>query len=111
MRSLPSNIDILEVRKSFHAFIDPIWKSGACARDSIYKKMDKVLGREAHVSKMSLEDIEKCAEVLLTEYETLYPCKTCAHCVGVRHFIPVCKKNVERIANRCELFRDKRERT
>ena len=101
-------IDVLECRKSFHAFIDPMWKYGRFARDYVYKQLSNILNKEAHVSTMSVLEMEKCAKVLLQQEAEAYPCHICNNCIALRYFFPVCKKNIERRYCNCEHFEPKR---
>ena len=100
-------IDLLRARTSLHAFIDPMWQCGRVSRNSIYEEMSKVLGREAHVATMSLEDMKKCADYFLSRDADKWPCHKCKYCIGMRHFLPVCKMKQERKFDVCNLFRDK----
>lgn len=100
-------IDLLRVRTSLHKFIDPMWESGRRSRDSIYKEMSEVLGREAHISEMSLEEMSEIADYFLHKDRDFWPCHECAHCIGFRHFIPVCKLKQERKTDVCSRFQFK----
>lgn len=95
------NPDILLVRESFHKFLDPIWQSGRQSRESLYQEMSNLLGREAHVAQMSLEDIQKCAAYFLDKDSEGYPCLFCKHCIAIRHFLPVCALKQQRKENKC----------
>ena len=102
-------LDIMEVKKSFHSFIDPMWEKGRFSRDSVYKILSDVLHKEAHVSKMTLQEMKKCADVLIDKDKSAYPCHKCEYCVAIRHFFPVCKKKVERSLEKCYVFKPKRD--
>lgn len=93
--------DIIKARKAFHEFFDPIWQSGIQPREDIYREFSQVLNREAHVSNMSLGDIQKCAEYLTAKQSEQYPCGSCENCVAVRYFLPVCKKEIKRKETCC----------
>ena len=96
--------DLLKVRESFHHFIDPMWQSGLVSRDELYKEMSGVLGKEAHVSQMSLKEIQDCAEHFIQRDYWKFPCMQCQHFVTLRHFVPVCEENVERNCESCGKF-------
>ena len=96
--------DIIKARKAFHNFFDPIWQSGIQSRESIYNEFSAVLNREAHVSKMSLAEIKKCAEYLIAKQSKQFPCGSCENCVAMRYFIPVCKKDVTRKEEYCDCY-------
>lgn len=99
--------DILEIRKSFHEFMDPMWKYGRFSRDALYKGLSTVLNRQAHVAQMSVQDMKKCADFLISIDSKTYPCATCANFVTMRHFFPVCKKQVERSTGICYAYKAK----
>ena len=96
--------DVLEARIALHEFFDPMWKSGLISRGDLYKEMSNVLGREAHVSQMSLEEIKQCADYFVNKYRHAFPCDFCINCVGKRYSIPVCKKHQERRVDACRHF-------
>ena len=99
--------DVLEARIALHNFFDPMWQSGLSSREEIYKELSELLGREAHVSEMSLEEIKKCANYLVNKTRQEFPCETCRYCAGNRYNLPVCKKNQERRIDACRLYRSK----
>lgn len=96
--------DVLEARIALHNFFDPMWQSGLFSREQLYSEMSELLGREAHVSQMSLDEIKKCASYLVNKTRQEFPCDTCKCCVGKRYNIPVCKKNQERSVNACRFY-------
>ena len=96
--------DILLVRESFHKFLDPIWQSGRQSRESLYQEMSNLLGRDAHVAQMSLDEIQKCAAYFLDKDSEGYPCFSCKNCIAVRHFIPVCLLKQQRKESVCGKF-------
>ena len=63
--------------------------------------MSNLLGREAHVAQMSLEEIQKCAAYFLDKDSEGYPCFFCKHCIAIRHFLPVCVLKQQRKENKC----------
>lgn len=97
--------DLLRVRESFHKFFDPIWQNAIVPRQEIYQLFSDTLGREAHVSEMSLQEIEKCSDKLLETYKI--PCKRCKHFVTMRHFVPICDSPPERSVLACGKFIEK----
>lgn len=99
--------DLLEARIALHSFFDPMWKSGLNSRDVLYEEMSNVLGREAHVSQMALEDIKQCAEYFVNKTRQEFPCDTCKYCAGKRYNIPVCKKHQERGVDACRFYNRK----
>ena len=101
--------DLLKVRESFHKFIDPMWQSGLYQRASLYEEMTKLLGREAHVAEMSLEELEKCSKMFVKKLEKMFPCYSCINCVGTRHFLPVCLKDVKRDIPLCNYYEKGKE--
>lgn len=94
----------LEVRKALHSILDPVWQSAQVSRSAIYAELSGLIGREAHVSDMSAEEMRKCAEYLLARTAEAYPCYKCKHCIAYRLNIPVCDKRVERGILNCGKF-------
>lgn len=101
-------MDLLKVRESLHKFIDPMWESGLYNRASLYEEMSNLLRREAHISQMSLEELEKCSKMFYKKLEKLFPCYSCENCIGNRHFLPVCLKSVKRDIPRCTEYKERK---
>lgn len=96
--------DILKVRENLHKFIDPMWQSGWKSREDLYSVMGVLVGREAHISEMSMEELEKVCRFFSEIYKG-WPCKECANCVAYRYFLPVCSLGQQRKEARCAKFR------
>lgn len=96
--------DLLEARIALHSFFDPMWKSGHISRDTLYEEMSNVLGKDAHVSQMTLEDIKLCANYFVNKTRQEFPCESCKHCAGKRYNIPVCKRHQERSIDACRFY-------
>jgi hypothetical protein len=99
--------DILEIRKSFHEFMDPMWQYGRFSRDALYKSLSTVLNKQAHVAQMSIKEMQKCAEFLISIDRKAYPCHSCKNFVAMRHFFPVCKEQIERSTKACYAYKAK----
>lgn len=98
-------MDVLEARKDLHSLIDPVWQAGIKTRDKIYEEMSNILGREAHISNMTIDDIKTCASFLIDRTKDSYPCHRCKHKICDRFCIPVCSKKVRRDKHDCTKFR------
>ena len=107
-RNTVFKLDILELRKSLHKFLDPRWKSGNQSRESLYDEMSEVLGKAAHISEMTEAEIKKIAEHY-EEKDIGFPCKKCHYYGGHRHYLPLCKLQIERTFNDCRCFKPKRD--
>ena len=93
--------DILKVRESLHRFIDPMWQSGWRTREELYEEMSRVLEKDAHISNMSLEDLEKVCKHFLNKDRRGWPCEFCKNCTAYRYFLPVCKLGQQRKEDTC----------
>lgn len=100
--------DILDLRKALHTLIDPLWQSGTVSRDSVYRKLSELLGKEAHVANMCEEEIKTCILHILDETSQLYPCHKCKFKIADRFYIPVCSIKMKRGVNACNKFKLKR---
>lgn len=96
-------MDILELRKRLHEMLDPLWQTGRYRRDDLYQELSSLLKKDAHVSRMTEQEIAKCAEYLAARTAVAYPCYRCIHHITDINNIPVCAKHIER-GNRCERF-------
>ena len=67
------------------------------------QELSSLLKKDAHVSRMTEQEISKCAEYLAARTAVAYPCYRCVHHITDINNIPVCAKHIER-GNRCERF-------
>lgn len=98
-------VDILDLRRSLHNYLDPRWKSGFISREDMYKEMSDLLNKEAHISEMNEEEISKAASYFV-EKDKGFPCKKCRYYGGIRHYLPICKLKIERTYNACRVFKE-----
>lgn len=98
-------MDILVLRKALHEYMDPLWQNAQISRKELYDELGKVLGKEAHVSEMTEQEIEKCAVYLRHKLSDSFPCDTCKWHTRDRFYLPVCAKKIERKVGRCARFK------
>ena len=54
---------IREARMAAHAVIDPLWKSGAYKRSTVYEQLSLAFGKQIHIGEATKEE---CAEIIKT---------------------------------------------
>ena len=99
------SIDILDMRRAIHQFMDPLWEKCIISRDALYADLSAYLGREAHVSEMSEKEIRDCIGYIMDTYYKGTPCSKCKHKIAVRFGIPICGLGKEKTINgKCGRF-------
>ena len=66
---IPANKETKQARIAAHEAFDALWEHGTISRDQAYRWLSKEFGRDAHISKM---DIEDCQRVIELVDETFY---------------------------------------
>lgn len=56
-----ANRELREWRMKAHAKIDPLWKERGWSRNSVYKYLSKVFGRQIHIGE---SDIKTCQKIV-----------------------------------------------